>query len=202
MNSRTAYIILFAGMLALASCTSGRKFTTNYYKEHELALQGIRRDFKVLYEQHPFSLEFRDKEFKQIGLEILTDSIRYIYSFHTDESNLTDTLRKYHFNEKKINQLINEMRVTHCTWITNLDYYENRDKKQLVFISIRHKDLESSRKVEYFTLAFFDNPQLFDDKKRLLDKADRKKKSLRSINGEIFYKLTDRVCYAFTGHFR
>ena len=68
-------------------------------------------------------------------------------------------------------------------------------------MSIRHSDLESRFKAEkYFTLVFFDRPQLFDDRRRLLDRTD--KKNLRSINGEIFYRINDRVCYAFTEHFR
>lgn len=185
----------------LAGCSPTRRFTANYYRDNDVLLQDIRHQYKRLFDERPFALEFRDKEFKQVGFEIITDSIKYIYTFNTDRSDLSDTLRRYGFNEKAFYQLLASMRVAQCTWITNLDYYELRQKKQLVFMSIRHKDLESRFKAEkYFTLVFFDRAQLFDDRKRLLDRAD--KKNLRSINGEIFYRITDRVCYAFTGHFR
>jgi hypothetical protein len=200
-NKITTLAIVLCLLTVLVGCSPTRKFTANYYRDNDVLLQDIRHQYKKLYEEKPFALEFRDRDFKQIGFEIMTDSIKYIYSFNTDQSNLSDTLKRYGFNEKAFHQLISSMRVAQCTWISNVDYYELRQKKQFVFMSVRHSDLESRFKAEkYFTLVFFDRPQLFDDRRRLLDRTD--KKNLRSINGEIFYRITDRVCYAFTGHFR
>jgi len=201
MRILAAHITLcFLLTVAFPSCHPTKKFTANYYKEHEASLLEIRQEYKKLYDQRPFSLEFRDRQFQKLGLEILTDSIKYIYNFDIRNNNLTDTLKKYHFDETGVTGLVKKMQAAQCTWITNLDYYENRERKQLVFISIRHKDLATNKSEKYFTLAFFDNRQPFDEKQRLLDKTNRK--NIRSINGEIFYRINDWVCYAFTGHFR
>lgn len=194
------YITILLLACTLASCSHSKKFTETYYKENEEILQSIRTRYKQLYEKHPFSLEIKDQDFQQIGIEIITDTIRYIYSFN-DEPALLDTLIRYNFDVKEMSTLINDMQRVHCTWITNLDYYENREAKYLVFISIRNSKLKAFLKSEkYFTLAYFDRRQYYDEKGRLLDKVDRK--TLHKINGSIFHKLNERVCYSLRGNFR
>lgn len=190
--------LLVAG--SFISCSYSRKFTETYYKENEEVLQSISTRYKELYKKHPFSVVIKDKAFQRIGLEIITDSIKYIYSFD-NEPGLIDTLEKYKFDVLAVSTLINDMQRVHCTWITNLDYYENREEKYLVFISIRHRKLKAFLKPEkYFTLAFFDRRQNYDEKGRLLDKVDRK--NIFKINGGVFRKLNDRVCYSVAGNFR
>ncbi len=192
---------LFLLLCLFLSCSHSKKFTRNYYRENETTLQSIRERFKELYDSRPFSLELKDKALSRIGMEIHTDSIKYIYSFRTDEPFLLDTLYKYDFNVKSMSELINAMQKAHCTWINNLDYYEKRQKKHLVFISVRDKKLNGFlRSEKYFTLVFFKEAQPFDEKERLLDNEDLTK--LRRINGEIFYKINDKTYYAVTGQFR
>ncbi len=196
------HIIPFLCVAVIAtSCSYSKKFTQTYYQENEALLQSIQQRYKKLYDKHPFALEIKDRNRQRIGLEIITDSIKYIYSFDERRGNLKDTLRKFRFDEKAVSELINDMQKAHCTWITNLDYYEKGEKKYLVFLSVRHKKLEAFLKPEkYFTLAFFDRPQPFDEKQRLLDRQD--KKTLRRINGGIFRKINSTVCYAIAASFR
>ena len=192
---------VFFLLCTMLSCSYSKKFTQNYYRDNETTLQSIRQRFKDLYDKRPFSLELKDKKLSQIGIEIHTDSIKYIYSFRTDEPFLIDTLYKYGFDVKAMSELINDMQKAHCTWITNLDYYEKRQKKFLVFISVRDKKLDAFlRSEKYFTLVFFDQPQPFDDKWKLLDNEDLEK--MRKINGSIFRRINDKVYYALSGQFR
>lgn len=200
MRHITYYITGLLLAAIFTSCSYSRKFTETYYKENEEVIQSIASRYKSLYKKHPFSVEIKDKDFNQIGLEIITDSIKYVYSFDHEPS-LIDTLEKYKFDVKAVSTLINDMQRVHCTWITNLDYYEKREAKYLVFISMRHRKLKAFLKPEkYFTLAFFDTRQTYDEKGRLLDKVDRK--NIFKINGGVFRKLNDRVCYSVAGNFR
>ena len=170
MKCIITYIILLSWLSVSGSCSYSKKFTQNYYSENETTLQSIRSRFKQLYDKNPFSLELNDKKLTRIGLEIHTDSIRYIYDFKMSEPYLFDTLHKYQFDVEQMNELISDMQKANCTWITNLDYYEKREKKFLVFISVRDKKLTAFLKPEkYFTLAFFDQPQPYDERGRLLD---------------------------------
>ena len=191
--------ILLAGFCV--SCSSSGKFTRTYYQQHEQAFVSIKSRFKDLYNDKPFSLALRNKAFSEIELEIITDSMKYIYRFDIDEPRLTDTLLQYRFNAPAMLQLARDMQAVHCTWITNLDYYENREEKYLVFLSVRHRQLKAFLRPEkYFTLAFFDRPQRFDQQDRLLDAQDQK--NLRRINGVLFRKINSRVCYSLSPYFR
>lgn len=195
------HIAVFSLLCLILSCSYSKKFTQNYYQENETTLQSIRQRFKDLYDKHPFSLELKDKRTSRIGIEIHTDSIKYIYSFRTDEPFLLDTLYKYKFDVKAMSDLINDMQKAHCTWITNLDYYEKREKKFLVFISVRDKKLDAFlRSEKYFTLVFFDQPQPSDEKGRLLDNENLE--DPRKINSSVFWKINDSVFYALSGQFR
>jgi hypothetical protein len=161
----------------------------------------IKDRFSKFNKHRNFSLAFKDKSFKRIGLEIITDSIKYVYNFETGEARLSDTLRKYQFDVQGVTSLIDDMKQVHCTWITNLDYYENRQRKYLVFVSIRHRKLKSFlRSEKYFTLAYFDRAQLYDQRGRLLDRQDRS--MLHRINGGLFWKIDDKVCYSLSATFR
>jgi hypothetical protein len=201
MKIITCHITALILLSAMVSCSYSKKFTTNYYKDNEATLQSIRQQFKSLHTKHPFSLELEDQQLQRIGMEIHTDSIKYIYKFRTDQPYLLDTLDKYGFDVKAMSELINDMQRAHCTWVTNLDYYEKREKKFMVFLSVRHKELNAFLRPEkYFTLAFFDEAQPVDEKGRLMDKEDLKKP--RRINSSIFWKINDRVFYALSGQFR
>lgn len=183
------------------SCSYSKKFSQEYYLENEEMLHSIKTRFRDHYKTRPFSIEIKDKDFRQVGLEIITDTVRYIYTFELSDPALIDTMQKYHFDVPFMRSLIDDMRKTHCTWLTNLDYFENLKAQHLVFLSIRHHRLESLfKKDKYFTLAFFENPQPFDEKGRLLNRVN--KKELRKINGAIFYRMKDRVAYAINSDFR
>jgi hypothetical protein len=199
--NRIIYISALLFAWVLTSCSPSKKFTRGYYSINEAKMQSILQRYKKIYDGRPFSLEFKNEAQSRISIEIHTDSIKYIYNFKLDEPFLQDTLRKYNFDARAMNQLISDMQKTHCTWINNLDYYERREKKYLVFLSVRDKKLDAFLSSEkYFTLVFFEQKQPVDEKGRLLDNDDRKK--MRRINGEIFRRINDKVFYAVTGHFR
>ncbi len=195
------YICLFFISSLQVSCSYSKAFTKKYYSKNEEQLQLINTNFKKLYKGHPFSLELKDKQLQTIGLEIHTDTVRYIYTFQLDEPYLLDTLVKYKLDVKIVSELINAMQKTGCTWVSNIDYYENYEKKYLLFMSVRSKRLEAFLKPEkYYTLIFFEEPQPYDTKGRLIDKAD--KKNNRRINDQVFHKVTEKVFYAITDNYR
>lgn len=201
MKTNIFYIALCLLITSLASCSYSKKFTREYYHSHEATLESIRTRYKSLVEKNPFSLELKDRNLNRIGLEIHTDTFRYIYTFRTDEPYLLDTLHKYNYDVKAISDLINDMQKAKCTWITNLDYYEKKRRKFLVFLSVRDKKLNAFLRPEkYFTLAFFDEVQSYDEKGRLLDNEFPDQE--RKINGSTFRRITDRVYYALSTKFR
>lgn len=195
------FVWLFLIAAGTSSCSSAKNFTTKYYYQNEQALNKIEKSYKTIYEQTPFNLVFTDKQFSILTIEIKTDNITYIYQFDVNETRLKDTLNKYHLNAASITELINQMQTIHCIWINNLDYYVDYKKKSMVFISIKPKVSNSPFAYKkYYILSYFTQPQYFDSEGRLLVK--RKLKKIHKINGDIFHRINDKICYTVSGRYR
>lgn len=183
----------------LSSCT-----TTNikkYYIKNKSVLDSIDNIYQAEYNQRKFSLEFPDKAFKSVSIEIYTDSLKYIYQFGIDESRFKDTLVKYHMSVAGIEKLMTKMRSIGSIWINNLDYYVDGKKNLLVFISIRSKHLRIPfSREKYYILSYFTQPQYYDTEGRLLDR--RRRRILRKINDDVFKRVTDKVAYTISNRFR
>lgn len=202
MKNRFHLFILLLCMAALASsCASRKAFSTNYYTENEKTLTSIEQLYKTINQQRHFSVEFTDKSFQYISLEIITDSIKYIYEFKLDEPRLRDTLVKYRLPVENMMTLINQMSSIHCIWINNLDYYVNNQRRSLVFMSIRHVAIRLPFTSEkYYILTFYSQPQYYDSEGRLL--AGRQVRRLRKINDDVFRRINDKVAYTISERFR
>ncbi|MDE3253269.1 MAG: hypothetical protein KGO92_10715 [Bacteroidota bacterium] len=199
--SRNITFFSLVTLLLLGSCSTRKLFSKRYYLENEKALTAIEQDYKAIYAKKAFSLGFTDRSFNTVSVEIITDSLKYIYDFEGTENRMQDTLLKYGLPVKPVMQLIRDMRSIKCIWINNLDYYVNNQKRQLVFMSIRPVSVHlpfSSEK--YYILSFYAQPQYFDSEGLLLD--NRKQRKLRKVNGEIFHRINDKVCYTISGSFR
>ena len=189
----------------LASCfimaCSPKNISTRYYFENEKTLDHIEESYKALSHEKPFTIGFTNRAFSIIELQILTDSLDYVYEFSVNESRLNDTLSKYGLNSVKINSLIQEMKGIRCTWVKNFDYYVADRKQTLVFMSIKPLALQSFFSYKkYYTIIYFQRLQYFDSEGHLLDR--RQQRRIRKINGEIFKRINDKVCYTISGKFR
>lgn len=160
-NKKIGMILLSTAIISNSCITS--KNISKYYSQNQKTLDSIQSSFKKEYAKKPFSVEFTDRSFKNISLEIFTDSLKYIYGFDITENRLNDTLIIYHLNVGKIWEIINQMKFAQCTWVNNLDYYVDGDKQSLVFISIRPKIINFSfTNKKYYILTYFEQPQYYN----------------------------------------
>ena len=199
--NKTSVILLFSLTTGLFFSCSPKNISTKYYYENEKILDRIEKTYKELYPKGPFTVGFTNRKFKTISLEIITDTLSYIYQFNIDEHRLADTLVAYKLNVPKIIGLIKEMNSIRCTWINQSDYYVDGKKHSLIFMSIKPYALKAPLSyAKYYVLTYFEQPQYFDSEGRLLDK--RKMRRLRKINGETFRRINSKVAYSISGTFR
>lgn len=198
MKTRLSYLLFFVA--ALYSC-SPKLISTKYYEQHKKVLDRIEGSYDSLYQEKPFTVAFTDKDFETISLEIITDSLKYIYEFGLHEKRIKDSLSKYGLNVAATMELIREMRSIRCTWVNNFDTYVDGKKKSLIFMSIKPAGLNSffSSK-RYYILTYFPQPQYYDNAGRLLD--NRKQRQLQRLNGEIFRRINDKVSYTISSNYR
>jgi hypothetical protein len=201
MPNKLITAVLFSGMIIFTISCSPKNISSTYYYQHEKVLDQIEENYKKLYTLKPFTVGFTDRQFNNLSFQIFTDTLSYIYQFNIDETRLADTLMAYKFNAPKVIELIHQMRSIRCTWINKFDYYVNEKKNTLIFMSIKPVALSAPFSYKkYYTLTYFPKPQYFDGSGQLLEK--KRTKSLRKINGEIFNRINDKVCYTISGNFR
>lgn len=182
------------------SC-SPKKISSAYYFQHQQVLDRVELSYKTLYLQQPFTISFTDRKFEILSVQLITDSLHYIYEFVYNDPRLKDTLLKYHLDTTKVIELIQQVRGIRCTSINNYDYYLDGKKHTLVLMYIKPVVLHPLFSYKrYYTLTYFPQPQYFDSTGHLLDK--KRLRRLRKINGEVFTRINDKVCYTISGNFR
>ncbi|HXB06139.1 MAG TPA: hypothetical protein VNW04_03465 [Puia sp.] len=191
-----------AGAALLTGATSCAKLNiTNYYHKHRPALDSIEDTYRRAYNKKPFSIEFTDRPFDRVSLELITDTLTYIYEYHIGETRLQDTLRKYGYDTLPVDWLINRMRSMNCTWIDKLDYYSEDQRHSLIYLSLWPRTFNSPFvNKKYYILTYFQQPQYFDSQGRLL--TGRRRRHIRKINAAVFLRLNDKTAYTISDRFR
>jgi hypothetical protein len=196
---RAVSIIIFS-LLVLSSCST-RIVSNNYYQQHKTTVDHIESRYEKLNAAKPFAIAFTDKKLNIISIEMISDTLTRIYEFNVNEKRLSDSLLKYSYDTSGINDLIRKMQQTKVTWVNSVDYYVNDQPQQLIYLSIKPitvRYLFSPPK--YIALGYFRTPQSFDEKGQLLD--GRRSRRVRKIKDQVFYKITDRICYTITEKYR
>ena len=197
---RSLVTILILCSLLTVSCST-KIISNNYYQENKVAVDNIENRYEKLNAAKPFAIAFTNKRLNILSLEMLSDTLTRIYEFNVGEQRLLDTLSKYNYDTAGINSLIKKMQQTKVIWINSVDYYVNDQPQQLIYLSIKPitiRYLFSPPK--YIALGYFRTAQSFDEKGRLLD--NRRTKRIRKIKGQVFYRITDRICYTITDKYR
>ena len=202
MKTNPLLMVLSAILIVqLCSCSPALYIAEKYYNQHEKVLVAIEKNYKMQYASKPFAIAFSDNSFNFISVEIITDTIKYIYEFEVGECRLNDTLKKYKLNQIAVHQLIDNMRLVKCIWINMLDYYVEEQKNELVFIAIRPIGMNNPfTNKKYYILTFFSKQQYFDKEGNLL--ARNKHKRRREVNGDFVRRINDKVCYTISDRFR
>lgn len=191
-------MIIVIGLL-MSSCATTSM--VKYYNENHKQLDIIQQSYKEIYARKPFTIEFTDKSYQHIFLELLTDSIKYIYEFDVKETRLNDTLIKFNLPPASVMNLINRMQSIECKWLSNLDYYTEGKKNTLVFLSVKTKDFRwFFTPQKYYIMTYYIQPQYYDSQGRLLDGRSRRR--LRELNGDVFKRVNARVAYTISQRFR
>ncbi|HET6769807.1 MAG TPA: hypothetical protein VFH08_20505 [Chitinophagaceae bacterium] len=194
------FTVLIICLLLGTSCST-RIISTNYYQEKKETVDSIESRYEKLNARKPFAIAFTDKKLNIISLEMISDSLTRIYEFNLGEQRLRDTLVKFNYDTAGIYYLIRKMQQTKVTWINSVDYYVNDRPQQLIYLSIKPVTIRYLfSPPKYIALGYFRTSQSFDEKGRLLD--SRRTKKVRKIKGQVFYKITDRICYTITDKYR
>lgn len=201
MPTKLIHTLLLIGAAGFIFSCSPKNISSNYYYQNEKVLDKIEESYKKLSQNQLFTIGFTSRDFKTVSVEFITDTLSYIYEFEVNEPRLKDSLVKFKLDAPKVITLIQQMQSIRCTWIKNFYYYVDEKKNSLIFMSIKPVALKAPFSYsKFYVLTYFPQPQYFDSEGQLLDK--RKPRTLRKINGEVFKRINNKVCYTISGNFR
>lgn len=198
-NNLLFLLILFC----CSHCTVSKIYPVEYYNENKDDLHALQGLYTKATEKMQVAIAFSDLDFHKLSIEFKTDTVKYVYDFSYGESRVNDSVSKFGFDTTLVQQIIKTMHTIKCSWINTLDYYFEGNKKMLLFMSVvvrQFSPLPLLQKRKYYLFNFYEQPQYYDEKGRLLDK--KKLTRLRKVNNEIFWRITDKVCYTVSGKFR
>lgn len=193
ITSHIAWGVLVLSLTSglLSSCTAAKKRKSEkYYFEHKQTITEIRRLFDTLYAHQPFSAGFSDRSFSYYVLEVLTDSVRFIYNGERNRPQLEDAVLRFGFDTTQLRSLANKLKAIKCLWISKRSFYVNRQQETVTFLSFKSiANTSFFTENKYYILIF--------PPRQILSKHFRE----RIKRGDLV-KIEDQVWFTIGSNFR
>ena len=145
----------------MVSCraTSERK-SAKYYQQNKTQITEILKLYEKLYAQQPFSGGYSDKSYKYVTMEILTDTVRYIYSSKGDsKTKLFETIRKFDYDTTMLKKWSIQMKDIKCLWLSKATFNVNQKEEIVTFLSFKSVLIDKPFvENKYYILLFVPHP--------------------------------------------
>jgi hypothetical protein len=175
--------VFFSGCVA-----SREKKTDKYYFEYEKEIKEIITLYKGLYNHKPFSIGFSDRSYEHVGMDIITDTVRYAIDNLQSMEIFREAVFVFNYDTVAIRKLYKKMYDIKCIWIGTTDIYPNGKREDVIFLtfrSVRNGNPFLDRK--YYALLIY-NPGSIDAEMELeIQKAGYKK-----VKNEIYFGIVER----------
>jgi hypothetical protein len=182
-----AYIVVAAALLSSCAASKEKK-TGKYYFENEQAIQEIISIYKGLYKHQPFSLGFSDRSYEHIGMDIITDTVRYAIDNLQSMQIFREAVYAFEYDTVEIRKLYKKMYDIKCIWIGTSDIYYKGKREDVIFMtfrSVRFGNPFMDRK--YYTLVIFDPRFINAETDRLIREVGYK-----NVKNEIYFNIIER----------
>jgi hypothetical protein len=183
MKSLSGFLFI---IVLLYSCAASReKKSAKYYFENEKSIQEILKLYKDQYRIQPFSLGFSDRSYDHIGVDIITDTVRYALHNRQNMDLFREAVYAFKYDTVALRKMYYKMFDIGCIWVGTADYYYKGKQEEVVFLSFRSVRFGNpflDRK--YYHLVLFDPRLINDETNKLIEDAGFKR-----VKNEIYFKI-------------
>jgi hypothetical protein len=182
---KTVLYIFFICLIQISCSVSKEKKSAKYYFENEKKIQEILALYKGLYRQQPFSLGFSDRSYEHIGMDIITDTVRYALHNEQNMDLFREAVYGFKYDTIALRQMYIKMYDIKCIWVGTADFYYEGKQEEIVFMSFRSVRFGNpflDRK--FYNLVLFDPALMNENNRKLIEAAGFKK-----IENEIYFKI-------------
>ncbi len=190
------YCLVFWVVATCWACTSVKSYSIRYYRHNKGTLDSIVADYNAIASVKPLSFGYTNRQRTHLSFELLTDSMRYIRTFHvSDSAEIVKTLREFHYPVIRIARLLKLMKRIHTQWISTDNYYVPYNdtgymRGKYVYLSIRPTDFHAPfANNRYYVLVYLQRAAFLKDS---LANVLIEKSGLRPLNSSVFYKISTR----------
>jgi hypothetical protein len=183
---KIVYLILI--LMLFASCMAlKQKKSEDYYFKNEAAINEILQLFKGLNKTQPLSLGFSSRSFKSIGVEINTDTVRYVINNDQSLNLFYLGLETFKYDTIALRKIYQKMYDIKALWIGKSHYYYEGRQQELTFLSFRSVMFGNPfLDRRYYALIFLDYKNIDPEKENAIAAAGYKK-----VKGNIYYTIAD-----------
>jgi hypothetical protein len=185
---RTLTYIALMAVLFSSCAASKEKKTGKYYYENEKDIQEIISLYKGLYNHQPFSLGFSDRSYEHVGMDIITDTVRYAIDNLQSMDIFREAVYLFNYDTVSIRKLYKKMYDIKCIWVGTTDTYYKGKKENVIFLtfrSVRFGNPFLDRK--YYSLVIFDPKFINEETDRIIREDGFKK-----VKNEIYFKIGEK----------
>lgn len=176
-------------LVFLTGCVSLReKKSSKYYFEHEKQIINIVNHYHDLYKTQPFNLGFSERDYSKIGMDIITDSMRYAVTNQQFSEAIGETVRAFRYDTVKLRKLYFDLYAIRAIWIGKDEIYYQKKKSLITYLSFRSVAVGNpflDRK--YYTLVMFEPAELDEEFKSVLQK-----RGFNNIKENVYFKIMGR----------
>lgn len=171
---------------ASSSCVSMKeKKSEKFYLQNQIPIQRILKSYDSLYAQTPFNIGFSDRGYTKVGMDIITDTVRYAVTNLQSTELFRQTVMGFHFDSARIRSLYYDLYNIKCIWLGKADFYVTGKQEMLTYLSFRSVAAGNpflDRK--YYTLVFFEPGFLREEMNDQLRKA-----GLKKIDRDVYFAI-------------
>lgn len=181
--------IAILGLLVISSCVSTKeKKSAKYYFQHEKKIDEIISAYDDLYKQQPFNLGFSERDYSKIGMDIITDTIRYAITNQLRTNAIHEAVVAFGYDTIKLRKLYMDLYEIRAIWLGRDEVYHHEAGSSVTYLSFRSVAVGNpflDRK--FYTLVFFDKKYMDEEFKKKLDKQGYK-----LVKDNIYFNIMNR----------
>jgi hypothetical protein len=190
MKSQPFILLIWCTFLLGACASLKEKKSSKYYFQHEKKIGEILVNYDSLYKQQAFNLGFSERDYSRIGLDIITDTIRYALTNQQRSDAIKEAVRTFGYDTVKLRKLYTDLYDIRAIWLGRDHLYHKDQKSMVTYLSFRSVAVGNpflDRK--YYALVMLDPAALDDDLKNILARQG-------------YTHIKDNIYFSIIGRFR
>jgi len=181
----TIWFLAAACILGASCAMKVERKSASYYLKHKQEITDILNNYHALYNKQPFSCGFTDRSYKYFVMQIMTDTVRYIYNTELNKATLYKAVKLVRYDTARLSLMMNQMKNIKLLWMDKTSFWVNEKEEIVTFLSFKSVAVEQPfTENKYYILLFTDQRLDIPELRERLKKGD-----LARIEDKVYFMI-------------